>query len=67
MLVGGLAGAIGGMIFPLYCGHVLDVFKARGNEAGAYGSLLLICAFAYVVTFAIHHFLAPRFERVNLS
>ena len=65
--MGGLAGAIGGMIFPLYCGHVLDAFKARGDEAGAYGSLLLICAFAYVLTFAIHHLLAPRFERFAFS
>ncbi|HYR59289.1 MAG TPA: MFS transporter [Chthoniobacteraceae bacterium] len=61
--MGGLAGAIGGMIYPLYCGHVLDVFKARGNESGAYANLLLICAFAYVATFAVHHLLAPRFER----
>ena len=61
--MGGLAGAIGGMIFPLYCGHVLDVYKARGDEGSAYGSLLLICAFAYLVTFVFHHLLAPRFER----
>jgi ACS family hexuronate transporter-like MFS transporter len=65
--MGGLAGAIGGMIFPLYCGRVLDSFKARGNEADAYGNLLFICAFAYLVTFAIHHLLAPRFERFALA
>lgn len=65
--IGGLAGAIGGMLFPLYCGHVLDKCKAAGNETGAYSSLLLICAFAYLVTFAIHHLLAPRFERFDLS
>jgi ACS family hexuronate transporter-like MFS transporter len=65
--MGGLAGAIGGMIFPLYCGHMLDVFKARGEEAGAYSNLLLICAFAYLVTFALNHLLAPRFERFTLK
>lgn len=65
--LGGLAGAIGGMLFPLYCGHVLDAFKAQGRESAAYGSLLTICAFTYVITFAIHHFLAPRFERFELA
>jgi ACS family hexuronate transporter-like MFS transporter len=65
--MGGLAGAIGGMIFPLYCGHVLDAFKAQGREVEAYGSLLKICAFAYLITFAVHHLLAPRFERFTLS
>jgi MFS transporter, ACS family, aldohexuronate transporter len=61
--MGGLTGAIGGMIFPLYCGSVLDKYKALGHEADAYGALLPICAFAYLVTFAVHHLLAPRFER----
>ena len=65
--LGGLAGAMGGMIFPLYCGHVLDGYKARGEEGGAYGELLLICAFAYLATFVVHHLLAPRFERFRQS
>ncbi len=65
--LGGLAGAIGGMIFPLYCGHVLDTFKAQGREFAAYGSLLMICAFVYLLTFVIHHLLAPRFERFDLE
>jgi ACS family hexuronate transporter-like MFS transporter len=64
--MGGLTGALGGMIFPLYCGRVLDGFKMRGNEAGAYGNLLFICACAYLVTFVVHHLLAPRFERFTL-
>jgi hypothetical protein len=46
---------------------VLDAFKAQGREVEAYGSLLKICAFAYLITFAAHHLLAPRFERFALS
>ncbi len=65
--LGGLAGAIGGMIFPIYCGRVLDAYKARGEESSAYGDLLFVCAFAYLVTFAIHHLLARRFERFPLK
>jgi ACS family hexuronate transporter-like MFS transporter len=63
--MGGLAGAMGGMIFPLYCGHVLDNFRAQGNESGAYGQLLNLCAVAYLGAFVIHHWLAPQFERIR--
>jgi ACS family hexuronate transporter-like MFS transporter len=65
--IGGLAGAAGGMIFPVYCGHVLDRYHALSNEAAAYTQILHICAFAYLITFAIHHVLAPRFETFNLN
>lgn len=65
--LGGLAGAIGGIIFPLYCGRVLDHYKAIGQESSAYTELLQICAFAYLITFAIHHLLAPKFERFEVE
>jgi ACS family hexuronate transporter-like MFS transporter len=64
--LGGLAGAAGGMLFPIFCGHILDEYKAQGHEAGAYTFLLHILAFAYIVTFAIHHLLAPRFEQIKV-
>jgi ACS family hexuronate transporter-like MFS transporter len=65
--LGGLAGALGGMLFPVYCGRVLDQFKALGNEAGAYTQILHLLAFAYLITFLVHHLLAPRFEAVRLK
>lgn len=60
--LGSCAGAIGGMLFPIFCGRMLDVWKERGNEAMAYTDLLQYCAFAYIVAFVLHHLLAPRFE-----
>jgi ACS family hexuronate transporter-like MFS transporter len=65
--LGGMAGALGGMYFPIYCGQMLDRFTAQGNVTAGYAILFSICAFAYLVTFAIHHFLAPRFEQVKLE
>jgi MFS transporter, ACS family, hexuronate transporter len=64
--IGGLAGATGGMFFPVYCGKMLDKFTAAGNVTAGYAILFSICAFAYLVTFAIHHLLAPRFEQIKL-
>lgn len=63
--VGGCAGAIGGMLFPVVCGMVLDRYRALGDEAAAYTLLLTFCAFAYLVTFVIHHALAPRLEPIR--
>lgn len=59
--IGGLAGAVGGMLFPIYCGRVLDHFKALGNEAAAYTQILHLLAFVYLVAFGVHHLLAPKF------
>lgn len=64
--IGGMAGAMGGMIFPVVSGRLLDVFKASGNVTGGYAVLFSICAFAYLGTFAIHHLLAPKFEQIQL-
>src|SRR5207245_11076389 len=56
--LGGLAGSIGGMLLPWFSAHILDRFPA----AQGYAILFSICAFAYLVSFAIHHALAPRLE-----
>lgn len=65
--LGGLAGATGGMLFPIYCGKMLDKFTAAGNVTGGYAVLFAICAFAYLVTFAVHHLLAPKFETFKME
>jgi MFS family permease len=65
--LGGLAGAFCGIFFPIYCGKILDKFTATGNVTGGYAILFGICAFVYLVTFAVHHLLAPRFELIDLK
>ncbi len=65
--LGGLAGALGGMYFPIYCGQMLDKFTAQGNVTAGYAILFSICAFAYLITFVIHHFIVPKFDQVRLD
>lgn len=65
--IGGMAGAAGGMLFPILTGKLLDVFKASGNVTGGYTIMFSICAFIYLVAFVIHHFLAPKFEPFTLK
>ena len=41
---------------------MLDVFKAKGNVTEGYAILFGICASLYLISFAIHHMLAPKLE-----
>jgi ACS family hexuronate transporter-like MFS transporter len=60
--LGGMAGAIGGVLFPWFSGRLIDQFKAAGNVSGGYAILFAICASAYLVSFVIHHLLVPKLE-----
>ncbi len=62
--IGGLAGAFMGIYFPIYCGQLLDRFRL--HPAHGYAILFSVCAFTYLVAFAVHHVLAPRFEQVPM-
>jgi ACS family hexuronate transporter-like MFS transporter len=61
--MGGMAGSLGGMFFPIYAGKLLDAFTASGNVTAGYAILFGICGSAYLAAFAISHALAPKFER----
>lgn len=65
--IGGTAGSITGVLFPTITGKLLDHFTRIGNVAGGYTALFAICAFAYLVAFAIQHLLAPRFEPLRMK
>jgi MFS transporter, ACS family, hexuronate transporter len=64
--IGGMAGSIGGILFPVYSGKLLDRFQASGEIATGYAILFGICAFAYLLAFALQHLLAPRFEPIAI-
>lgn len=63
--IGGMAGSLGGILFPLYSGKLLDRFQAAGNVTAGYAILFAICGFAYLIAFAINHALAPKFELIS--
>jgi MFS family permease len=63
--LGSAAGSTGGIIFPIFCGFLLDKFTATGNVTGGYAVLFVIRAFAYLVAFALNHLCAPRFDEIS--
>jgi ACS family hexuronate transporter-like MFS transporter len=63
--IGGMAGSVGGMLFPLFVGNVLEYFKEAGNKAAGYHIIFIICGLAYLLAWLVMHALAPRMQRVS--
>ena len=58
--IGGTAGAVGGILFPILVGSLLDRYKAAGNLTGGYNILFTICGFTYLVAWLIIHLLTRK-------
>jgi ACS family hexuronate transporter-like MFS transporter len=58
--IGGAAGAVGGMMFTLYIGQILD-------RLGSYTPIFVVAGSAYFVALAIIHLLSPRLERAEVD
>jgi ACS family hexuronate transporter-like MFS transporter len=58
--VGGMAGAIGGMLMAKIVGYVLQ-------WSGSYRIPFLIAGFAYLLALAIIHGISPRLEPVHIK
>lgn len=65
--IGGMAGAIGGIFFPMFVGYLLDSYKAIGNLSGGYNVLFTLCGLTYLFTWIIIHFLTRRRSLVTLE
>ena len=65
--IGGMAGAVGGILFPILVGFLLDSFKASGNLTGGYNLIFTICGFTYLTAWTIIHILTRKSKMVNLS
>jgi ACS family hexuronate transporter-like MFS transporter len=65
--IAGMAGAVGGILFPILIGYLLDSFKAAGNLAGGYHLIFTICGCTYLVAWVIIHLLTRKSEKVKLE
>ena len=41
--IGGMAGSVGGVLFPLFVGYILDVYKNLGNSTAGYNIIFFVC------------------------
>lgn len=64
--IGGMAGSVGGALFPLFIGFILDYYKGIGNIIAGYNIIFTVCGSAYVVAWGIMHILSPKMKQVEL-
>jgi ACS family hexuronate transporter-like MFS transporter len=64
--IGGMAGSVGGILFPLFVGKLLDSYKAAGDITAGYNILFTVCGLAYLLAWVVMHFFAPKMEQVKL-
>ena len=55
-----MAGAIGGILFPMLVGYLLDTYKALGHIEFGYNILFTICGCMYLCAFTIIHLLIRK-------
>lgn len=65
--IGGMAGAVGGILFPILIGSLLDSYKAAGNIQAGYNIIFTICGFTYLVAWLIIHWLTRTPKVVELE
>jgi len=58
--IGGTVGALGGMLFSLYIGKILD-------SLGTYSAIFAVAGGAYFVALLAIHLLSPRLARADIG
>jgi ACS family hexuronate transporter-like MFS transporter len=64
--LGGMAGAVGGILLSRVAGLLLDHFKELGHIETGYYIMFIICGSAYILAWVIFNILAPKMNKVNL-
>jgi ACS family hexuronate transporter-like MFS transporter len=64
--IGGMAGAVGGILIARAAGLLLAHFTALGKVEVGYGILFAVCGSAYIVAWVLMHLLVPKFQKIVL-
>jgi ACS family hexuronate transporter-like MFS transporter len=64
--IGGMAGAVGGILIARAAGVLLKHFTELGKVQVGYGIMFVICGLAYVTAWMIMHLLVPKFKKIVL-
>lgn len=63
--IGGMAGAVGGLLVSQAAGLLLKHYTLLGHREIGYGMLFIFCATAYILAWIVMHFLVPQMKRVE--
>jgi ACS family hexuronate transporter-like MFS transporter len=64
--IGGMAGAVGGILIARAAGVLLKHFTALGKAEVGYGIMFVICGLAYLTAWVMMHLLVPKFKKIVL-
>ena len=65
--IGGMAGAVGGIIIAKAAGMLFDYYKAAGDIRIGYGIMFMVCSTAYLIAWFVMHALVPKFKKIDLE
>lgn len=63
--IGGMAGAVGGILVAQAAGLLLKHYTALDKTEVGYGIMFIFCGIAYLLAWVVMHFLVPRMKRVE--
>lgn len=63
--IGGMFGAIGGILIAKSAGLLFDHYKALGKIEVGYFIMFIICSLAYLIAWLVIHILVPRLKRIE--
>ncbi|MEP7320072.1 MAG: MFS transporter, partial [Panacibacter sp.] len=64
--MGGMAGALGGLIVAKLAGLLFDHYKALGTIETGYYIMFIICGVAYLIAWIVMHSLTSKMKRVEV-
>ncbi|MBE2215270.1 MAG: MFS transporter [Opitutaceae bacterium] len=64
--IGGMAGAVGGILIARAAGLLLAHFTQKGHVEAGYAILFVICGSAYVTAWVLMHLLVPKFKKIEV-
>lgn len=64
--IGGMAGAIGGMLIAPLVGFILESTKSPENPNGSFFIIFIIAASAYLLALGVIHLLSPRLDQAKI-
>jgi MFS transporter, ACS family, hexuronate transporter len=64
--IGGMAGAVGGILIARAAGVLLAHYEKLGHKETGYGILFIVCGSAYITAWVVMHLLVPKFKKIIL-
>ena len=60
--IGGMAGAVGGVLFPMMIGGILDYYKSINNITAGYNIIFIFCGLSFLLAWLLIHWVTPKMK-----